>query len=333
MAMSADLETLQARLGDALTPEALLRQAAVAAPPNIPVLCFPELIPTLLEGLLEHEWNQLGTRAQNYLRWISVKAESIDVLAPKDVLPTTRGFELLAIHSTGDSFGKILEKCRSLEIPSVLIRFSTLISAFLTVRLLKQQIEQYGDTVPSLLFTQNVDADYLNYPRALRTALELFPESQSTFCFEVNEALTEDYLSTLRTLSEDLHIRLVLDDTNQMDDTVQRELMDLAEWIKIDYQATQVLEQRLREGEGGQIVWQLAQYAHASRSPVIVFEGLGEHAPLKTYLAESWSDPETVLYYQSRERVPLPPWDRYFGLIQDHTPEEYGLFFKGLIAD
>ena len=66
---------------------------------------------------------------------------------------------------------------------------------------------------------------------------------------------------------------------------------------------------------------------------MIVFEGLGEHAPLKTYLAESWSDPETVLYYQSRERMPLPPWDRYFGLIQDHTPEEYGLFFKGLIAD
>ena len=28
MTMSADLETLQARLGDALTPEALLRQAA-----------------------------------------------------------------------------------------------------------------------------------------------------------------------------------------------------------------------------------------------------------------------------------------------------------------
>ena len=331
--MPADLETLKAQLGDALTPEALLRQAAVAAPPNLPVLCFPDLIATLLEGLLEHEWNQLGTRAQNYLRWISVKAESIDVLAPKDATPTTRGFELLAIHSTGDSFGKILEKCRGLEIPSVLIRFSTLIAAFLTVRLLNQQLEQYGDTTPSLLFTQNVDADYLNYPRALRTALELFPESQHAFYFEVNEALTEDYLSTLRTLSEDLHIRLALDDTNQMDAAVQRELLDLAEWIKIDFQATRILEQRLKDGEGEQIVWQLEQYAHASRSPVIVFEGLGEQSPLRTYLAECWSAPDTVLYYQSRERVPLPPWDRYFGLIQDHTPEEYGLFFKGLIAN
>lgn len=331
--MPADLESLQTRLGDALSPESLLRQAAIAAPPNLPVPCFPELVPALLEGLLEHEWNRLSARAQTYLRWISVKAESIDVLAPKDAEPTTRGFELLAIHSTGDSFGKILEKCRELEIPSVLIRFSTLISAFLTVRLLRQQIEQSGDTTPSLLFTQNVDADYLNYPRALRTALELFPESQNAFYFEINEALTEDYLSTLRTLSEDLHIRLALDDTNQMDDTVHRELMDLAEWIKIDFQATRVLEQRLREGEGEQIVWQLEQYAHASRSPVIVFEGLGEHSPLKTYLAESWTDPETVLYYQSRERVPLPPWDRHFGLIQDHTPDEYGLFFKGLIAD
>jgi len=28
----------------------------------------------------------------------------------------------------------------------------------------------------------------------------------------------------------------------------------------------------------------------------------------------------------------VPPWDRYFGLIQDYHPEEKGLFYQGLLV-
>ena len=66
---------------------------------------------------------------------------------------------------------------------------------------------------------------------------------------------------------------------------------------------------------------------------MIVFEGLGETSPLKYFLEEHWNNSETALYYQSRERLPLPPWDRYFGMIQDYLPEDYGLFFKGLLQE
>jgi hypothetical protein len=66
---------------------------------------------------------------------------------------------------------------------------------------------------------------------------------------------------------------------------------------------------------------------------VIVFEGLGETSPLKYFLEENWKNFETAIYYQSRERLPLPPWDHYFGMIQDYLPEDYGLFFKGLLQE
>jgi len=184
-----------------------------------------------------------------------------------------------------------------------------------------------------LFFTQNVDADYLNYPRALQNLLQLFPECQQMFHFEVSELLTEDYVTTIRTLAEDLGIRFVLDDTNKMDSRVHQKLLDLADWIKIDFQATASIEARLQEGQGEQILLHLELYAHGAGSPVIVFEGLGDDSQLKTFLQERWRNSETSLYQQSRERLPVPPWDRYFGLIQDYHPEEKGLFYQGLLVD
>ena len=64
-----------------------------------------------------------------------------------------------------------------------------------------------------------------------------------------------------------------------------------------------------------------------------LFEGLGDDSQLKTFLQERWRNSETSLYQQSRERLPVPPWDRYFGLIQDYHPEEKGLFYQGLLVD
>ena len=65
--------------------------------------------------------------------------------------------------------------------PSVLLRFSTLIVTFLTVRLLLKKMEEDGHDAPSLIFTQNVDAEYLNYPKTLQKILSLFPESSKMF--------------------------------------------------------------------------------------------------------------------------------------------------------
>jgi len=144
--------------------------------------------------------------------------------------------------------------------------------------------------------------------------------------------LTEDYVTTIRTLAEDLGIRFVLDDTNKMDARVHQKLLDLADWIKIDFQATASIEKRLLEGQGEQILLHLELYAHGAGSPVIVFEGLGDESQLKTFLQERWKNSETSIYQQSRERLPVPPWDRYFGLIQDYHEVEKGLFYQGLIV-
>ena len=77
----------------------------------------------------------------------------------------------------------------------------------------------------------------------------------------------------------------------------------------------------------------LEEYAHGARSPVIVFEGLSETSPLKVFLEQRWKQIDTVLFFQSRERTPVPPWNKYFGLIQDYHDEKYGLFYKGLIDE
>jgi len=311
----------------------LTRQAIVPAPGCLPTPCFPDIIEKILEVVTEREWEELTDRAKNYLKWISVKAESIDALAPRPLNKSTRGFELLAIDRDLNSFGEIVERSQDLGIPSFLVRFASLISTFLTIRLLRQYMERDDEIMPSLKFSQNVDSNYLNYPRTLKILLELFPEYQEMFFFEINEEVSADYLTTIRNLAEDLEIRLVLDDTNKMDINVHHQLLDLADWIKIDFQATAYLEEQLSVGGGENIINHFEEYARGAHSPVIVFEGLRETSPLKNFLEKNWRLHNTVLYYQSRERVPLPPWNKYFGLIQDFQEEKYGLFFKGLVSE
>ncbi|MBF0352815.1 MAG: hypothetical protein HQM11_17405 [SAR324 cluster bacterium] len=312
-----------------LDSDNLIKYMVILSPPKIPLTCFPEIVGGILKQVLSKEWSALSERARNYVSWMSSKAEAVDMLAPPPTGPATKGFELLAIDLHGRSFGGIMEQCKELNIPSVVIRFASLIVTFLTLRLLRKYIAINQDQVPSLMFTQNVDGNYLNYPMALKQILKLFPEHKNRFYLEINEYITEDYLNTIRTLSNELGIRLVLDDSNKMDSAVHWKLLDLADWIKIDFEATRTLEQLLIAGHGPQILEHYENYAKGAKSPVIVFEGLMEKSPLKPFFQENWKHPGTALYYQSRERLPIPPWDKYFGLLQDYKPEEFGLFFKG----
>jgi len=155
-----NIEELQEYL-DSLTHESnLMGQTVVAAPGCLPNPCFPDVIENVLKVVTEGEWDELTDRARNYLKWISVKAESIDALAPRKLQTTTRGFELLAIDRDGNSFGEIVERSQELSIPSVLVRFASLIATFLTVRLLSQHMERDQEIMPSLTFSQNVDSFY-----------------------------------------------------------------------------------------------------------------------------------------------------------------------------
>lgn len=331
--MMQNIEELQEYLFSLTNGVNLSGQTVTAAPGGLPTPCFPNVIEKVLKILTGDEWDELTERAQNYLKWISVKAECIDALAPRQEHTTTHGFELLAMDRDANSFGEIVDRSQELSIPSVLVRFASLVATFLTVRLLRQHMESDQESMPSLTFSQNVDSFYLNYPRTLKILLELFPEYHEMFYFEINEEVTEDYLTTIRALAEDLGIRLALDDTNKMNVNVHHQLLDLADWIKIDFQATAYLEEQLLGGEGENIIKHFEEYAHGARSPVIVFEGLQETSPLKVFFEERWKILDTVLYYQSRERLPVHPWNKYFGLIQDYHEDKYGLFFKGLIND
>ncbi len=323
---------LASEMGDLLDDNKLAESAVLLVPPNIPLTCFPAIIEKLLSILMGREWKQLSERAQNYLKWVSVKAESVDVLVPRDVFPPTKGFEMLSIDRDGKSFGGMMEQSQELGIPSILIRFASLIAALITLRLLKRQSDVSHGNLATLRFTQNVDSDYLNYPMALKLLLQLFPDCKRMFFLEVNEHVTQEYLPTIRALAEDLGLGFVLDDSNKMDPEVHWKLLDLIDWIKIDFQATRLLERYLSANKGEEIIAHFEKYASGSGSRVIVLEGLGDHSPLKTFLQENWKHEQTALYYQSRERLPIAPWDRYFGLIQDYRPDEFGLFFKGLIT-
>ena len=328
-----NLEELQQYISQ-LTDESILTgHTVVAAPDCLPTPCFPDIISKVLGMVTEHEWDDLSERAQNYLKWITVKAESIDALAPRPLQSKTCGFELLAIDRDCNSFGEIVSRSQELNIPSVLLRFASLIATFLMVRLLRQHMKRDSILMPSMTFTQNVDANYLNYPHTLKILLELFPEYQQMFYFEINEEITEDYLKTIRALAEDLGIRLALDHINKMHSHVHHQLLDLTEWIKIDFQDTALLEEQLIAGNGDKIIFHFEQYAQGARSPVIIFEGLTENSPLKVFLEQRWKQSSTELYYQSRERTPFPPWNKYFGLIQNYHDDKYGLFFKGLINE
>ena len=55
-------------------------------------------------------------------------------------------------------FGEIVDRSQELSIPSVLVRFASLVATFLTVRLLRQHMESDQESMPSLTFSQNVDS-------------------------------------------------------------------------------------------------------------------------------------------------------------------------------
>lgn len=322
---------LAEEVGDLLEEQNIATSAAMLLPPIVPLTCFPNIVGHLLSLLLNREWEKLSQRAQNYLKWVSAKAESIDVLVPVDVVPPTKGFEMLSIDREGRSFGGIIEQCKQLDIPPILVRFASLIAMLLTLRLIRRQTNLSNENLSTLRFTQNVDSEYLNYPLALKRLLQLFPEYKNMFYLELSEHVTKDYIKTVKTLAEDLELGFVLDDSNKMDAEVHWEMLDIASWIKIDFQATQLLERYHAAEKGQQIISHFEKYANDSRAKVIVLEGLRDDSPLKPFLQSSWKHEETALYYQSRERLAKPPWDRYFGAIQDYLPNEYGLFFKGLM--
>ena len=214
--MSLSSLDLAFETGDLLDDEKLAESAVLLVPPNIPLTCFPSITEKLLSILMAREWQNLSERAKNYLKWLSVKAEAVDVLAAPDTHPVTKGFELLSIDQKGRSFGGILHQCQELQIPSVLLRFASLIAALITLRLLKLQTNLFNENSTTLRFTQNVDPDYLNYPMALKLLLQLFPEYKRLFYLELSEHVTKDYLKTIRTLARDLEIGIVLDDSNKM---------------------------------------------------------------------------------------------------------------------
>ena len=71
-----NLEELQ-QYTSQLTDESILTgHTVVAAPDCLPTPCFPDIISKVLGMVTEHEWDDLSERAQNYLKWITVKAVS-----------------------------------------------------------------------------------------------------------------------------------------------------------------------------------------------------------------------------------------------------------------
>ncbi len=316
---------------DLLEGDYLINSAVILAPPDKPLTCFPEAIATFLAELFPKQWDKLSTKAKNYLQWMSVKAESIDRLAPFDNEHATRGFELLAIDRKGHSFGIIQKQAKEMEIPLVLLRFSSIIAALATIRLLKGHAHALKKYFASTTFTQNIDAIYLNYPKALKQLLDWFPEARRGLYIEISENLTPDYVPTAITLAQDLGLGIALDDSNQMEDSVRVLLAGLAKWIKIDFKGTSQLEQDLANGKEDVILRKFQFCSKTYASAVLVLEGLSDHSELKAFLRESWKDSHLMIYYQSRERLPKPPWNQYFGLLQEHFDSEYGLFFKGLL--
>ena len=311
----------------------LINSAVTLTPPNAPLTCFPEATTTFLSELFPQKWQKLSMKAQTYLPWMSIKAESIDRLVPFDNEHTTRGFELLSIDRDGQSFGTIQKRAKEMEVPLVLLRFASIIVALATIRLLKDQARSLEKYFALTTFTQNIDAIYLNYPKALKQLLDWFPEARSGLYIEVSENLTPDYVPTVITLAQDLGLEIALDDSNQMEDSVRILLAPLAKWIKIDFKGTAQLEQDLLKGQKDMILQKFQSYSKTYPSAVIVLEGLSDDSELKVFLRNYWKNASLRIYYQSRERLPKPPWNQYFGLLQDYFESEYGLFFKGFLKE
>ena len=317
----ANLEILQI--------ENSLKAMVILPPPKVPLWCFPEVVSSILDQLFPKEWRSLSLEGQQYVQGMSAKLEMIDQLFPTiDPSLRTQAVELLALDEECSSFAVIEKNGKTLKIAPVLIRFATIIVALMTIRVFRHHLKKTILSLPDLIFTQNIDTHYLDYIDELKAVFSVFPEYENLFYLEINEKITTDYLETIRDLSSQLKIPLVLDDSNKMNAFVHWKLLDLADWIKIDFQATRSLEERLIEGHGEQILLHFQRYAQNSKTAAIVFEGLQEDSLLKKFLLEFWNTQETSIYYQSRERLPSAPWDQCFGLLQDHIENEFGLYFR-----
>ena len=126
--------------------------------------------------------SSLSERARQYLKWLAIKAESIDALHRN--LPSPQLW--IRVVSHGSFWTELWQDRQAVQGTRdslSALRFSSLIATFLTIRLRRQMNRQSAHASADV--HPNVDADYLNYPRALKNLLQLFPEYQSMFYFEV----------------------------------------------------------------------------------------------------------------------------------------------------
>ncbi len=257
---------------------------------------------------------------------LAVKWEPIESLTPRLPVQLTQGFELLGMDYKGASYGALIGRANAAEIDITDLNLALFALQLRTVRQLRILMQNHkGEKNLHLFFSLNFDY-YMMLSSALRNILKYYltPDittssksgSISPLFFEISEtfpSIPKDILNApdaeeqkkklidsacdeLKTLLNTYNLKLVLDDSNEMDPYVKKNLESITWKTKADSKYTgKIMKLCMPAKDFATALKKLGNFAVKGKHYVI--EGV-ENSIQYDFLQHDWPDtkyPQTGL--------------------------------------
>jgi WD40 repeat protein/DNA replication protein DnaC len=243
-------------------------------------------------------WQVLSDDAKYLIKNLSIKLEPFTKIFPKEPEAITMGFEMLGINGQdGGSFYQVIERCKELEIPDELPRLAFLILSLLASQDIRRWWRQAGiEGAEDLMFTINLDNELLSsnlFSPIFNKYLETNAEGR--LLFEVNEAVSVDKIDRIKGLCHIYHLKVALDDSAQMQNTLRQGLSDYVSLVKVSFKTSQELLYSIPKASPLTTIDELAKYRQ--RDKPFVIEGI-ENEEWIDFLRNNWHKEHGELYIQ-----------------------------------
>lgn len=255
-----------------------------------------------------------------------LKWEPIEELTPRHSTRLIIGFELLGMDVCGNSYKTIIDRGETLGISENDLNLALMALGLRTVRLLRILMHnRQGKNTLNLYFSFNFDYQmmisdelqiildhYLDPAISSSENREDQTRPEFPFFFEINENFPytlkdktkkidsekkqeeiDKACSALKTLLNTNILALVLDDSNEMDKYVQKNLKEMAYKTKADNKYTrEIMEKSMPDLHASEALKELSTFAVEGKSYVI--EGVEDNIQY-TFLKNRWQHSETGL--------------------------------------
>lgn len=239
-------------------------------------------------------WSSYSDSQRQLLLSLDLKWEPIELGMPERRAASTLGFEVLARGPAGEPFPKVEELCRRERIDPLDMRLALFFKNLNAVEMVRQHPEiGVAPRTDALLITLNADEILVRSEDFERIVAHR--QIDPATLVEVNEKLTVQELPELRQIADAYRLRLALDDSNDMDETVRAAMLVRADLVKVDFKYTKGWLERIGGPKPARIMDALLTFREEKRP--LVLEGV-ETSRQMQFLRNHWKRSHGEVYFQ-----------------------------------